>query len=735
MDYTGIDQPDDEFAALDTEGMSAQAVALSLGLPVDETVSDAEYEVVEDEDAEDPEDRNAAQRALYGESFPLALDREPEKEDWVAWPRALWDRHAEGIARRVMLSQRNRLIRGGVQWIQPVGAGQYREPIRPRDSVRAVHNMVEPALDMRLQIVSEQRPGFRTKPITAEQDDQKKAESQQLALEYQYDQQQMERVFREAAYWAGTDGVSFLHQFWDPDRGPWHEFMDGDRSPLGDLCTRVQKIEEVRVSANATATERPTYWVIRTVIPLAEAVKRYGSKVVRERVASGASGSSYSTSNTADQRYGFMVPGEDELLENQETVEMYVTYCEPTEYLPDGLVSVIVGDEPIYVGDLPFGTVPMARFTDGSTDPAFYPKPIMEGWLDHQFRVNTLISKWIESIRVNSGGRFAMKPGTVSNETLIGGLISAIEVSGMGSISDSIMPIQGFSVGNDVMELLTFEIKNFEQKSGWNDAARGSISSNASGRAIMAIREQLERIFAPTVNAASVAMTDWAKITLFGMAWGYDLPRTVGVFGTGRPDLARQLQADDFDGVCDVEIDPETLMPMPRPLRLFLLDQMYDRQLMTAQEYRRRSPFAWTRNMASPDDDHEARARRVVEAIRSGAEPPPMRWQDNEAIHQDVLERELILNDAIDPQIWEAANQRWMQLADQAKQKAGGAPPGPGGPPAPSGDGPPNGESLPPGAQPFLGTNPGVAAASVPEMSGMGPQITKGLGADFTSQY
>lgn len=750
------------------EGMAEEAV---LGVPEEEPVEEMEPVV--------DEERELALKAMYGETCPFAVsddyDNIPD-EEWTKWARDLWQKHADGIIRRMHIVRRNRLFYRGKQWITQTQAGPYQEAVRPRDAVRAVHNLIQPALDQRIQIVTEQRPGFRTKPMTQDTEDLRKAEAQQYAIEYQFDQQQMERVLREAVYWAQQDGVSFMHLYWDADAGPWDELVQGGdgpgtepddvremvaesweaggkeldelaekpvrrRTPLGDLRTRVHKIEEVRVSAEATATQKPNYWIIKNTIPLAEAARRWGHKAVEHQ---------FNSEITGDQNWrdaaglptvgsvGLDIPGDYDLLENQQTTDMFTIYCEPSEHLPDGLQVVVVGEVVVYADKLLFGVVPMVRITDGSPDPNFFPAAMMEGWIDHQMRINALISKWIESVRVNSGGRFLMKQGTNVTETLVGGLISALEVRATGGISDAIMPVSGFAVGGDVKELLQFEIQAFEQKSGWNDTSRGSISSSASGRAIIAIREQLERVFAPVVAAASAAMTDWAKVCLHGMRWGYDMPRNLGVFGKSRPDLAREVKASDFDGVCDVEIDPETLMPMPRALRLFLLDQMYEKGQMQADEYRRRMPFAFTRNMASPDDDHDARAKRVCDALLRGVEPPPIRWQDNEAIHQNVLEREIILNDSVAEEIIQKADERWKALAAQAAQKQGAPPAQAGGPPSAPGGGelPPQGPSLPEGQQPFLSTDPGVATGPVEEMTGM-QDIggAAGVGYDFNDQF
>jgi hypothetical protein len=700
----------------------------------------------EQDDTIDPlELKRRGMGALYGSGFPLirAIDAgaPPTEADWVRWPQQLWGSLRSGVQKRLHKVERNRLFRDGEQWITSIGMGPWAPPPKPKTAARMVVNMIAPALDQRLQVITEQRPGFRTKPATLDPDAAKRAEAQQLALEYQHDQQDMGSVIREAAYWAGTDGVSFLCSYWEPDRGPWSEVeidpganeslgteVDAEGNPMtqapptaevqmGDICTKVYRIEQVRVSPNATATEEPFYWIIREAVPLSQSVFQRGEKVVSNGAAVGAGGDLSDVTTVG--RYAHDSPSVDELHLDQETVDRFTVFCERSEYLPKGLTLIVEGDRLIFVGPLLAGVVPIVRLTDGSSDPAFYPKAIMENWLEAQQRVNAITSKWVESIRTNAGGRFLSRAGMVTTETLIGGTLSMIEVKGAGALGDIIQPVNGFSVGTDAKELLALEVKRFEDLSGWNDVSRGSFEGDSSGRAILATRETLERVFAPPVGAVAKAMTKWAKIQLHWMKWGYDLPRTIALVGQSRPDLGMQVTSEDFNGIAEVEIDPETLMPMPRALRLFLLDQLRDAGEITPAQHLKRMPFGSLRNIDSPDDDHNARARRVAEAIKRGAPPPPIRWQDNEAIHQDVLEREIILNDTLPEPIIQLASQRWIELANQASMKAGlMAPPAP--TPASgqqsgsgaTGVGPgqtPSG--LPPDQQPTLGSNPAVSAA------------------------
>lgn len=133
--------------------------------------------------------------------------------------------------------------------------------------------------------------------------------------------------------------------------------------------------------------------------------------------------------------------------------------------------------------------------------------------------------------------------------------------------------------------------------------------------------------------------------------------------------------------------------------------------LMGPQEYRRRLPFAWMRNIGSPDEDQEANAKRQVEYLRQGIPAmqimsAPERWVWDESIFQDVIQRELLLSaDTPIPTKMEAFA-LWTLLAQQAQMKMGVTAPLP----QSAGGKPPKGNELSAGEQPFASTNPGIAA-------------------------
>jgi hypothetical protein len=136
--------------------------------------------------AED-EQRRLLAAALYGADFPAANTDDPQDADWASWAQTRWGALKGSVEKHMHLVERNRLFRSGQQWVSSRGRGPWREPMKPVDSARVVYNMIDKALDQRLQISTDQRPGFHVEPTSFDPEEKRKAEARQLALESQYD--------------------------------------------------------------------------------------------------------------------------------------------------------------------------------------------------------------------------------------------------------------------------------------------------------------------------------------------------------------------------------------------------------------------------------------------------------------------------------------------------------------------------------------------------------------------
>jgi hypothetical protein len=207
-----------------------------------------------------PDDEELRQRgitALYGQNCPLATDSDEEEPDpSTSSPGCI----RCGTATRppppspVIIADRNRGFRKGIQWVTRESAsGPYKEPPQPRDSVRPVANMIKPALQQRIQILVEQRPGYRVEastwtrtPRSAPRPSNRRSSTSSASRR---------SASSCASRLLGADRRRRLPlQVLGSRRGALVRAYDpnGVKEKMGDIQNMVLRIEEVRVSANAS---------------------------------------------------------------------------------------------------------------------------------------------------------------------------------------------------------------------------------------------------------------------------------------------------------------------------------------------------------------------------------------------------------------------------------------------------------------------------------------------------
>src|SRR5262249_2115978 len=159
--------------------------------------------------------------------------------------------------------------------------------------------------------------------------------------------------------------------------------------------------------ANATATEAPYYVIVRDVIPETEAAYVYGASGVQPGAGTRSPSQDTDTDTSARGMAGDAglpswvltqtIVGEGFRLSNVATVERFTMYADRhPDVLPEGLQLTVLDHSVVWgPGELLFGMIPVVPVRDGSTDPSFYPRPIVEQWIAPQMRINAALSLWV----------------------------------------------------------------------------------------------------------------------------------------------------------------------------------------------------------------------------------------------------------------------------------------------------------------------------------------------------
>lgn len=678
----------------------------------------------------------------FGEHFPdpgkdLRAGK-PVKERgklWREWVRSEIERQKGTRREKALHWARHRHFRQGRQWISSRDGRTWREPNADENRVRAVLNLVGPALDFRLGLLTEQRPGWRHTPVPgAGVAARETAEAQQSVVEWYYQRDRLWRLFGVVFEAAQTDGCAFIHTLIDPDAGPEREDVvllppsderfeallaqgyerndegllvlpraeEGEILPPsaephrfqdGDLKFRALLAHETLADPEAKTINGPLdparWFVVRRVIDVERARAEADDDSIEPDVSNIRNDPLHSAHHHGGPHFQRGLPPYPTSREEiRDGVESYLIYLPASEEFGGGAWRRVIGDRLIGGADeLPGKVIPVSRVTDGATDHDLYPRPVMADWIPDQMVVNAVLSALITHVKVWGGGRLIAQRGTVVTETLTNFAASLVEYEGIKPDE-----LRAQRVSGDVWEFLVFMIRQLENKTGHTDLARGMVTGGGSfqditGRAILGARELFERQFGPMVRSAADGLSEWADVTVRLARWLFkDSPRLIPM--TGRPDLAKRIDASKLEGPTSVFVDPETLQPLPRALRNQMLVDLLDRGLITVEEFQKRAPYADVRNVHMGDVDHWRRAQWVNTVLEErwaeliSREPEELLapesgiavlWQDDPKAHKRAL-NEIVLDDRQPWPLRKLASDRWQIYDDLERAKAGVAP-------------------------------------------------------------
>lgn len=601
----------------------------------------------------------------FGEDFP-ELNSQDGKE-WRVWIEGVRKRQEPVMRDKRLHWSRHRHFRAGHQWISSRDGRLWREPQADVNDVRPVLNVVGPALDFRLGILSEQRPGFRHEPIGGGTSGREAAEAQQAVAEYYFYLLRAWNVFLDAWYHSQTDGVAFVHVFIDKSAGPHREDVElippadnryaglvaqgytvdpetqllelpyadegmpapPDAEPRliyeGEIASRIVLAHEVVFDPEARTingpTDRARWAVVRRMRDVQQARLETGmTNIDSEQLITSQSDV---LDMPADRSMGWqrgLPPFPTRRQRIAEGVPEYLLWIAPDNNEPGlehGLWLRIIGNTIVERGDeLPGGVIPLARFTDGSADTDIFPRPVMADWIGDQVSINAMLSTLLKHARWFAGGRVLAMKNTVLEETYSNIVGSVVEYQGMKP--DMMTPV---AAGSDAWKLLDWMIRKLEDKTGWNDIARGQLTGSGgasaqdiSGRAVLATRELFERAFGPAVRAGAEGATEWAHLVIEYAKWLFVEPRLIPAVG-GRGDLAKKISGDMLGDRPSVYVDPETLMPLPRALRQQILDEQLTLGRISLPTYKKRSVYADVRDLQMGDTEQWERAQWINSQI------------------------------------------------------------------------------------------------------------------------
>ena len=173
----------------------------------------------------DPQkDQRERLQRKFGGNFPALNSK--EGASWRKWIDSERKKQEPVMRDKRLHWARHRHFRAGQQWISTRDGRLWREPQSDVNDLRPVLNVVGPALDFRLGILSEQRPGFRHESVGGGVAARESAEAQQAVAEYYFHILRTWNTFLDAWFHGQTDGAAFVHIYVDKSKGPQKQDID-----------------------------------------------------------------------------------------------------------------------------------------------------------------------------------------------------------------------------------------------------------------------------------------------------------------------------------------------------------------------------------------------------------------------------------------------------------------------------------------------------------------------------
>ena len=679
----------------------------TIGSPVETELTEREKELAQvygmgfpdlaDLDTGDPKSRKE-----YGEKLRLWIDAQvTDQESVIRDKRLHWMRH--------------RLFRKGRQWISTRDGRKWREVGADDNRLRVTGNFVGPALNFRLGILEEQRPGWKHEPMPGGgPDGRERAEGQQALVEHIFKTQKIWQLIKKVGFLNQTDGTSFLQVYLgDPDASQESASKtvvpEGDERYQGLVAQGHKKVKGgVRLEAEpgpaiktAVVPAHQTWWDPEAQTPNGPdspalwCFLRRPMAVETARLASGEMAMEGDARCPGDEDVDWNLDTQYERglppYPNRKTVGRQRQYCwEHVVYLRANKVLGgkgkwyrLIGDCLVEQGTLAGGLIPLARFTDGTPDDDIFVRPEMSDWIGDQMLLNSTLSIAAEYGRSHSGSRLLAMKDTQISETWNSIVGSIIEFN--GPKPDVLSALRA---NPDLWQLLQFALRSLENKTGWDDLGRGKIAGDSvkgfqdvSGRAVLAAIQQYERRFGPSIRAAAEGATEWAQLVVAHAQVAYTQAQMIPM--TGRGDLARAIDKDNIAGPCVVYLDPDTLVPLPRTLRNQMLVDLLDKNMISKAEYKKRAPFAEIRDVHMGDTDHWERAqwintvleqnwktlhKKSAEELYSVESGVLVLWQDDVNVHMEALQQ-LALDERKPWELRKMALDRWGVYSDLQRTK------------------------------------------------------------------
>ena len=455
----------------------------------------------------------------------------------------------------------------------------------PSWRVHATTNYTINFVQAKVALLLKNKPVFNVYSMTDDMSDREGAKIAQQLLDYVWRHENVNDEIKKMAHHGAIYGSGFLKAYWNMDIGPViNDPKTNIPLSLGDVDIKCISPFEIYVDPEAKSPNiRDVKWLIHGYrLSIREFKKTYkGLDASPESVADDGIEHQYlnlvkSSGHLEDQPYA----GNSEELDEFVTIKEY--YENPTPTHPRGRFIIYTDEFLLFTGDLPNGSIPIAKFDDLYVPDRFWGMSTVEQIMPLQTEYNRTRSQILENRNLMSNPKWIAPRDAIQDLDTIsaepGEIIYYNAIQGIAPPSPMSMPSPPPYVFAQEDRIL----QDMMAVSGISDVNLRSAppAGVESGRAMAILAEKDETRMVPTVQSWENALAFIGRCVLELAKTNYGDERSIRVVGADNTARLLYMKGTDLSSPEDVEVTIGQGLGFSRLARIELLLEMYDRGLL-----------------------------------------------------------------------------------------------------------------------------------------------------------
>lgn len=560
----------------------------------------------------------------------LGLDTSKDEAKLIQWVTSQYQQMKNArvpVERQWYMNMAFYYGRQNVQWLATTASSlgfKLYTPQAPPWRVRLVINKVRAIVRAELAKITSQKPMFTVVPATADDEDYYAADAAEKIFESLYSTKKIQRVVKQAEWWAVVCGVGYIKNYWDATA------IDQVNSMQGDICYDPETPFHIMVpNLREQDIEKQPYIIHAQTKTLDWVNQRYKTSISGKDIKPNTS----ATNDIMDDSFLNIIGARANVNREILVLETWIKPGGHPDFPQGGLVTV-VGNQIATAENLyPYehGMYPFAKL-EHIPSGKYYSTSIIEDLIPIQREFNRTRSQIVEAKNRMAKPQLIAPKGSIDAKKVTSEPGQVIEYT-MGMSPPQPLPMA--SLPAYVMESLNMLQTDMDDISSQHEITRGQAPPQiTAATAISFLQEQDDSKLAHTIETLEDGIEKLGKMTLSYVSNYWTVPRIVTIVGKDSAFEAAEYSGGDLKGYNDVRVEAGSALSTSKAAKQAFIMDLMKNQLIPPDKGLEALDLAGLNRLYEDIQTDVRQAQRENQKMSESNAIQPNEW-DNHQMHID----------------------------------------------------------------------------------------------------